>query len=329
MSYPVKQKTWTYFLNNSVSYSSLIQVCGGVLLGIKNFLKANGYTVKGSCDGTTGAMDGVDRWSSVTNVETRSSTETSGPSSWIVLTDAGGVDHLLAQIGASDDCARLAYDAAGGYTAAGTATHCPVTSNIESKTMVSSISFAGTDTTNNRVWWGWVDSTHKSWRVAIYCNGACVNICGVDVVGNACVSPASLNPSIVGFQMNTPSLNNYSTSIQFFVARPFSNGALRDVQRGNAGISAEVWDGAPNVFDGISVELQGNQPIIQALGVWCNITNVHGKLCNLSDWYRCGDHQVDGSVATDLSWVMITGQGGAASCGSIWPWDGATTPQTS
>jgi hypothetical protein len=328
VAYPTKQKTWTYSLNNSITYSSLIQVCGGVLLGLKNFLKANGFTVKGSCDGTTGAMDAVDRWTTVANVETRSSTETSAACSWIVLTDANGVDHLFAQIGASDDCIRLAYDAAGGYTAAGTATHCPVTSNIESKTMVSSISFVSTDTTNNRVWWGWVDSTHKSWRLAIYCAGACVNICGVDVIGNACVSPASLSPSIVGFQMNNPGLNNYTTSTQFFVARPFSNGALRDITRGNAGISSETWDNAQNVFDGVSVELQGNQPIIQALGVYCNVSNAHGKLGNLSDWYRCGDQQVDGAVGTDLNWVLLTGSGGTPHVGSIWPWDGATTPQT-
>lgn len=58
MPLPTKLVNWTYTFNNRISYTSLVQVMRDTIFLVKDTLKAAGYTVKGSCNGVTGALIG-------------------------------------------------------------------------------------------------------------------------------------------------------------------------------------------------------------------------------------------------------------------------------
>jgi hypothetical protein len=94
---PTKAKTWTIDPCNRVTHTTIPQVVGDCMLGIKNhFLTGTGVTVKGSSNGAAGAMDGTDRWVNSAAVQTRFN-GTAGAQSWIVLdcAGAGGGEQLL------------------------------------------------------------------------------------------------------------------------------------------------------------------------------------------------------------------------------------------
>jgi hypothetical protein len=126
---PTPVKTWTISPNNRLVFASLLQVQQGYLHGIKTFLKANGYTVKGSASAGVGAMDGVDRWTLTTDVTPRATVQSSS-NAWIVLTDANGADLCLSYVGATDDVARLSYSSQGALQL--TPGSSPITISISS-----------------------------------------------------------------------------------------------------------------------------------------------------------------------------------------------------
>lgn len=91
MTLPALQKSWLFSTNNRISFVSLNDTMARLLFGIKNFLVGTvGYTVKYSCDGTTGptsANDHTDRWLSFSSCTTRGAAA-GNPQSFIVLTDS-------------------------------------------------------------------------------------------------------------------------------------------------------------------------------------------------------------------------------------------------
>lgn len=91
MTLPALSKTWTHSTNNRISFVSLNDTMARFLFGIKNFLVATmGYTVKYTCDGTTGptsANDHTDRWVSFSNCTTQGANAASAQS-FAVLTDS-------------------------------------------------------------------------------------------------------------------------------------------------------------------------------------------------------------------------------------------------
>ena len=106
MPLPTLDKTWQFSVNNRIAADST--TTGGandgtndrknLLLGIKNALigfASNPWTVSGSSGAVagTGAMDSVDRWTSIS--EMLSTATTSTDRSWIVLTQSAVGIHLL------------------------------------------------------------------------------------------------------------------------------------------------------------------------------------------------------------------------------------------
>ncbi len=84
MTVPAKSKTWQYNVNQRTSNQA------NAVLDLKNVLKSfplNPWTVTGSCDSVTAAMDGVDRWVTIANMVRPSASDT-GVRSWIVLRQA-------------------------------------------------------------------------------------------------------------------------------------------------------------------------------------------------------------------------------------------------
>lgn len=133
MSLPTVVKTWTYSPNNRITYVSLNATMAALLYGIKNFLVATmSYTVKYTCDGTTGptsSSDHTDRWASVAACLTRGANSTSAQS-FCVLTDGSGCDVLLTYQGSGDDVAILAFNPLGAVVPAGTATNEPTSASL-------------------------------------------------------------------------------------------------------------------------------------------------------------------------------------------------------
>jgi hypothetical protein len=82
---PTLAKTWTFDTNNVVNTGAILTNVQTATLGIKNAFKAAGWTVKGSSNGTVAAMDGVDRWSVITDLVFGQS---GSATSWIVLENA-------------------------------------------------------------------------------------------------------------------------------------------------------------------------------------------------------------------------------------------------
>ncbi len=155
---PSKVKTWSIDPCNRETVASLAEAIGDCYLGIKNALKLmSGVTVKGSCDGTTGAMDGVDRWAATANVQTRFN-GSGGAQSWIVLdlANMGGAELLLTNNSASTSGFSWYYSPGGNYAAAGTPNQKPTAA--DEVTIGASVTQFTNSTTNDRLWSTWVSS---------------------------------------------------------------------------------------------------------------------------------------------------------------------------
>src|SRR5512138_2278396 len=95
MALPTLTKTWIISPNNRLTAGSLAGMTGAVLYATKEFLKAHGYTIKGTSDGVSAAMDGVDRWTDASKASIRNVSIT-GAMSWVCITNGDGVDVVLA-----------------------------------------------------------------------------------------------------------------------------------------------------------------------------------------------------------------------------------------
>jgi hypothetical protein len=312
---PGARRRWTFSLNNRSTFSSLAQVTGDVLYGIKNFLVSTvgGWVVKYSCDGTTGpssAGDHTDRWSSSANAQTRGA-NTSTAQSWVVLTDVDGVDCMISFTGAGDNTIRFAYSMGGLYTPAGTATF-PATATDEALA-TSGSDFVDASTTGDRIWNVMADK--RSFRAWVYRNGVGVgSILGIEPVSTALLPPATSTPRFAMLFILTS--NGFATSApvntQIGVSR---------VSIGSTGATAAAkWqeESDPTISGG--AELQGGYAgVARAMSVWSDTAGSQGKIGNLIDWWWSGESSITpGTMTWDRKWLYFQGL--------LWPWDGSTTP---
>jgi hypothetical protein len=178
MGLPTVTQTWTMSFNNRSIFVSIIRTMGDLVFSLKNFLKTTmGYTVKGSCDGTTGAMDGVDRITSATTWATRNN-GAAGAMSWIVLTDGAGIDWCFSFNSSSDAIVRLAHSTGGNYVAAATPNQQPTASD-ECFDVASSewVNANNTSRPSDTVWHMWGSSDKKMWRL-VTATGANLGVTG-------------------------------------------------------------------------------------------------------------------------------------------------------
>ena len=178
MPLPTVTKTWTMSFNNRSVYVSVIRTMGDLMVSLKNFLKTTmGYTLKGSCDGTTGAMDGVDRITNATKWATRANAS-NAPISWVVFTDGSGVDWCFAFNSSSDASVRLSHSTGGNYAVAGTPTNQPTAT--DECFVDASGSWINNNTTTrpwDTVWHLWSSSDKKLWRL-VTATASAVSIIG-------------------------------------------------------------------------------------------------------------------------------------------------------
>ena len=198
---PTVIQTWSFSTNNRISYVSLNDTMARFLFGLKNFLVATmGYTVKYTCDGTTGPTSGsdhTDRWASFANCTTRG-TAAGNAQSFAVLTDGQGADILLAYQGNADSRCKVAWSNGAHYTPAGTANQQP-TATDETPILSNAQDVIGTATSGDRIWHAMARGDKQGFRVFIYSAGALVYWFSIESVQSAVLVSFAWSPPVVGF----------------------------------------------------------------------------------------------------------------------------------
>jgi hypothetical protein len=331
MALPTIAKTWTISANNRIPFVTVLDTASKYLFQLKEFLKTNGYTVKGSSNGTTASpanvlvADGVDRWVTAANVVTRA-TVTGAAQSWIVLTDGNSVDILLTYFGATDDIFRVSYSVGQLWTAQATATFQPTATDAVIAT--TAISMVGSSAIlTDRLWFGWVDSTRKLCR---FCVATVGNWTGagwaVELFTPEVVAPASITPAVWGHCVALPGAPLLNGSVMGS-ARPIV--ASVPTPTTLSVVFSMEWTGASSTAQGlVKTELQGGASYpIYPLGIASNISGFYGKFGMLIDWWQGRVDAQAGSTYGNNQFIAIgsVNSSGGSSAG-MWPWDGTTVP---
>lgn len=320
MSLPTVVKTWTITSNNRIPFISLLDTMQRYLFGVKAFLKSHGYTVKGSASAGTGAMDGVDRWTLSTDVTPRGAAA-GNSQAWVVLTDANGCDLLLAFQGATDDVARISYSAGGIFVAAGTPQNQPTAT--DEAVISTGLTLINGTASQDRMWFGWVDSTSKLCRFMIARNGLCTGVLwGLELVGSSTVTGGVVvwSPVVWGFGFVSGSNSGGTVG----VARVLASSV------GTTCVMVWGWETVANqaaVWGNVKIELQGARSYhALPLYVGSTTTGARGKFGALFDqWVGRTSGGVDGEVYGSLRLIGVSGFS-ANTGGLLWPWDNTTTP---
>lgn len=324
MTLPAQQKSWSISANNRIPYVSLVDTMGNYNKGQKDFWLTRGYTTKGSCDGTTGAMDGVDRWTNVAKASVRAA-NTSTAVSWYVLTDGNGCNILISYVGATDDVERISFSPGGLFVVAGTPSFTPTAT--DEQILYSSTTVIGTGTSLDRIWYSWVDSTSKLMRSTIFRDSALVGPSwGVELISSRVT--IAFSPAVWGFAFSPASMNPTG----------FNNTFSANLRGGLARINAvatscfggfECFNGSVTTFQALKPELQKGigYPMIPC-SVGSTTATRQGPVGDLFDWFTGPGQTLTGNVFFGGTWITIgVSTNGSASTSMVWPWDSATQPQ--
>jgi hypothetical protein len=331
MGLPTKAKTWVISPNNRITYVSLNDTMASLLYGVKAFLVANGYTVKWTCNGTTGptnSSDTTDRWTSKAAATTRS-TIAGAAQSWCVLVDGNGCQILLDYQGASDDVARIAFSPGALYALAGTTTQQPTAT--DEQVLVTTGTLINATTSADRVWHGWVSSDAKMFRVCTFRSSVVASVWGVELCTSLAVAPAVLSPPVYGFYIigTTTSLGFFNAAAGSYSANVRVRVALGVVSSVNKnltmGFSKEGFD-YTSTGDGVSPEAQGVAgPFIVPFGLGDSNAGQRGRWCNVIDQWAIMDNPGQGTTTTGKDFIVL--QGATTGSGAhLWPWDSSTVP---
>lgn len=285
MGLPTVTQTWTMSFNNryiwSTATSTNVAEMGAFafsLFGVGGFLTSTmGYTVKGSSNGVTGAMDGTNRITSASTWATRANSSSSAIC-WIVLTDGAGINWCFSYNSSSDGTLRLAHSPGGNYVAASTATFQPTATDECFDSATSDWLTTGASGTRfDQLWHFWSTSDKKMFRI-VTCSqtNAAVEtsnfgnyICG-EKFTSALVSPATFTlatgggtvGAIKGYYQGC----NGSTARSFFLSSYFnvaygasSAGDICRVNNGSADGNAKVTIGG---------EIPGSSQTLLNSGPW-------------------------------------------------------------
>lgn len=335
MALPTKLVAWNFQLQTLIAFTSLVQVTREIMFTVKQRLVAQGWTVKGSCNGVTGAMDAVDRWITAADAGTRFS-GAAGAQSWIVLIDANGYDILFSYNAATDDVYKVAVSFTGNYVAAGTPSHQPTSTTEQTLNTFYTTTpgtIAGSSVSGQRIVSVWTRPDSKGFRVLVANLGAYRSAWGIDFHA-AVAYGAGVTVSHSAFYINTPGSITNSTNAMG-ASNTASNTAaqqFRTIARrldANVALEAsrilELTAGAGNVaplfLDGndIAAELQGGTEYkMRRIGLQSITASHRGKVCNLLDWWSGrATGSADGDTYGNREFVTIGG-----TIGLVWPWDG-------
>lgn len=237
-------------------------------------LVSNGWTVKYTCDGTTGPSSGADH---TNRLASRSNFTTQGAAagnaqSFFVVTNTEGVDLVVCYQGATNDVLRISYSIGGLFTPAGTSNQQPTATD---ETVVSSgNSIVNATASLDRVMTVWTSADTKQWSMALCRNNAIVNIMGLERVSDLTASGVFTVP-YVGYRL-TSTVRDLSigspvggisgtavgaTGHVGIVARVFTAGSFRALRAGGGEL---ILPPAPGNATSISNSFNATPPALQA-----------------------------------------------------------------
>ncbi len=326
MALPTPAKTWVIDPCNSVAYSTTkIEQVATIMLAIKNsLLTMSGVTVKGSCNGTTGAMDGVDRWASATDVSTQASSATAAQS-WIVLdlANMGGAELLLTNHSTVAGNFGVQFSPGGLYAAAGTATHKPTATDDQN--MAATPSNGGGLQTSaglvTQLWSTWLASDGSALAFAVAAGGAWQGMMVLQLVTSR-VSVGTFSPAAVGLRL-TPAAGGVFSS--WGTAQAYCR-----LNPGGGAVNVIGFLGAEGVKNGIVgsqltsiAELQGSAHNMFQVSLWSETATARGAVGVLVDLWAGNTGAADGDTyPNDTSRLFV--QFGDL----ILPWDGSSVVMT-
>lgn len=286
MALPTPEKTWSIDPCNRETVASLVEAVSECMLGIKNALKLmSGVTVKGSSNGTTGAMDGTDRWTTAADVQTRQNSTTL-PISWIVLdlANMGGAELLMSYNAASQQGFSFYYSPGGNYAAAGTPTHKPTAA--DEVTIGASANIVSTSSTNDRLWSTWVASDGSALKFGIAEAGAWTSFLVLQTITSRLAAGITMSPAgfIIGSQVG------YSGAFGVWsTARPvvrIDPGTPVNVSGffGSEGYKTSM----AGTLQTNPAELQGGGHNLYPVSLWSETATVRGAVGNWKDLW-CGN----------------------------------------
>jgi hypothetical protein len=286
---PTPAKTWTIDPCNRETCTTLLEAVGDCLLGIKNALKlGSGVTVKGSCNATTGTMDGTDRWTTTTDVQTGFN-GTAGAQAWIVLKFAnmGGAELLFTANRASTTSYSFYFSPGGNYALAATATHKPTAS--DEVTIGASTGLMSASATNDRLWSSWIASDGSALFWGIAEAGVWTSFLCFQLVQSRCAGGITFSPAVAGFIVGSQAGHNGAFS-SWGTARPATR-----LNPGGGAVNISGFFGSEGYKTGIAgttmanvAELQGGGHNIYPVSFWSETATARGVVGNWIDLW-CGN----------------------------------------
>jgi len=323
MTLPTKLLTWTHSVNQRVTFVSVLQCTQDLLFAYKQFAKnTHSATITGSCDGTTGAKDGVDRWATAANAGTRGAAA-GNAQSWVIWKDANNVETLLCFQGATDDRVRISYSPGALFVVAGTPNQQP-TATDEVVVCTTAVSWTDITASGDRVWHGWSDSTKKNLMFVMARQSVTTHWWGV-VEATKEVDAAVTWNGVYGIMFSgvgltaTSALFTYSVNASARRTRvviggtPFTIDAVGGMEMYNSTVNS-ISDALPELQGGVGY------PIIP-MKLGSTTVSAKGRLGFQKDIYAgrmAGANP--GDVYGTNDWVTL----GAA--GWVLPWNGTTVP---
>ncbi len=342
---PTVEVSWSMNLFNRIAYASVNQVCGDVIYTVVKRLINQGWTVKGSCDGTTGAMDGVDRWTDVTKARVRFN-GSAGAQSWFVLTDADGANVVFTYNAAVDDVYSMWWSPTGVAAAAGTPAQEPTATDkiLNNKFFTTTPgTIVGTTTSGDRLVSIWTDSNH-SFRVAVAHNNGWKSLFGKErYTAGAVAAGITLHAGFM-FYING-GLTPLTSGARSLLNNPVATGGVTDQWRctsfrSNGGgigleLSREVrltgengnTGAVPGNWEGTTMPMAGGtQYMMKRFGLFvawdsAGAGSQYGSIGKIKDWWMGKKADTDGNTYGSNAFIVVNGSGGL-----VWPLDGATVP---
>ncbi len=331
MAFPaiVKFTAAGQLLNQRSVFTSLLQVMGDYITGITNQAIAKGYTCAGSCDGTTGAMDGVNRCTNAAGFAVKA-TIAGAAQSWIVITAANGAQTLFTYQGATNDIARISCSPGGLFVAAGTPAQQPTATDEVVGT--SAATLIGATASGDRLWNVWIDSAHNGWRACVFRSNVLVgSLIGAELFDAAYLGTGASCAVATWCHAHTAAVASLASLALGAYAASSAGGSTRMTVSGtpltvNMGATAKLLGAQTITENGTAQELNSSNYLLRAIGLYSNTTSAKGDVGNRYDWHFDSELLACGALDSGKNWIYLNNASAAASApGTLWPWDGVSS----
>jgi len=361
MTFPQLSKNWTISPNVRQVYTSLLGVGGWYAYENKTRMLAVGWTVKFSCDGTTGPTNGADTTDRITSAATFATRATvaAAAQAFYVLQNADGVQIMFTYQGASDDIMRISYSPGGLFTIASPSTNQPTATD---EIIVSAATTIIDPTTSlDRVMSIFCSDNTTAWRCVLFRNSSLISCLSVDKITR--IAPASTFPvpyigskftdlsrslavgaagltpthwcgslTAVGINASRGYFASVFTSAVTRVCRMFGIGALG--QTTNAYNSGAQTSGAMTSVGTFVASMGGIGALCWPIILWGEgSANLDGPWCSLVDWTQMMTTSLTspatGNFVPGLDFPDAPADPSrtnwfvALGAGAVWPWKNA------